>query len=179
MLQTSPDGLRYPVDTDFPDVPRDFKNLAEDVQAALQVRDYLPWTRHLATNFSVPNGTVMRAVPAGTSVGPLASQWSGSTFTFPEGGTGGIWLISVNAQVGPVAAVDAVMEVRIGGTATRLTSGRLSGAVSSGMSQTSIEATVATGSTVTFSVWHGHGGAVPWSTHMVHILRLSNTQPLP
>lgn len=35
MLQTTPDGLRYPEDTDTPDIPRDVKNLADDTQAAL------------------------------------------------------------------------------------------------------------------------------------------------
>jgi hypothetical protein len=35
MPATTPDNLRYPVDSDTPDVPRDIKNLADDVQAAL------------------------------------------------------------------------------------------------------------------------------------------------
>ena len=42
MLQTTPDGLRFPEDTDTPDIPRDIKNLADDTQAAL--------TRTAATN---------------------------------------------------------------------------------------------------------------------------------
>lgn len=42
MPQTTPDGLRYPSDLDTPDVPRDIKKLADDVQASLSARGPAP-----------------------------------------------------------------------------------------------------------------------------------------
>ena len=100
MPETSPDGLRYPVDSDSPDVPRDFKNLAEDVQAALVGRD-AQIARSSAS--SVRPGSASSG--AGTWV-PVAAE---VRITAPAG----LYLISVTATGARQGGVGAPLQLSI------------------------------------------------------------------
>ena len=101
---TSPDSLPYPVDTDSPDIPRDFKALAEATQVALSKRGYGGRVRYLASYSLTP---LTFWTPAWTesvnytNLTPISATMGASGgLIAPKTGT---WIVGVQTSAAPGA----------------------------------------------------------------------------
>lgn len=135
----------------------------------------MPWTRMITGAQSLPNGTTWRAASAGTVIGPLAGQWSGGVFTFPEPG---VWLVTAEVTYRPQgspSAIDTQFRLTVGG-GVRHASGRVPAntPVDTGISLVSLHTSVAAGTTsLSGAHWHSHNTALEVTSTIIHIVRIS------
>jgi hypothetical protein len=98
---TTPDGLRAPVDSDSPDIPRDFGNLADDTQDALnRVRSEATTA---LTNAGIPR--FANATARNAAIPPGSAQNGQVTYLIDPGvyqtyGPPGLWVFAYYIGVG-------------------------------------------------------------------------------